>query len=100
MKAAKLKLETYKKFAEHKSVLAIDLRADLEVETNRCELLDAQVESLEKEKKALLKSNARSVHEYKDTVTTCFYIFWKHNKNANFSYLPPTMLEKEEVGFL
>ena len=56
-------------------MLAYDLRADLEAENKRCKLLDAQVEGLEKDKKALLESNAKDLQEYKDTIAMCFYMF-------------------------
>ena len=52
------------------------------------------VESLEKETACLKESHAKAVSELteeledaKDAIKVCFYIFWKHNRNADFSYL-------------
>ena len=52
------------------------------------------VEGLEKETASLKESHAKAVSELteeledaKDAIKVCFYMFWKHNRNADFSYL-------------
>ena len=52
------------------------------------------VEGLEKETASLKESHAKAVSELteeledtKDAMKVCFYMFWKHNRNADFSYL-------------
>ena len=37
-----------------------------------------------KESKAELSDE---LEDAKDAIKVCFYMFWKHNRNANFSYL-------------
>ena len=52
------------------------------------------VDNLQKETESLKESHAKTVSELteelenaKDAIKVCFYMFWKHNQNANFSYL-------------
>lgn len=52
------------------------------------------VESLEKETASLKESHAKAISDLseeledaKDAIKVCFYMFWKHNRNADFSYL-------------
>ena len=48
------------------------------------------VEGLEKEVASLKESKAELTDELedaKDAIKVCFYMFWKHNRNADFSYL-------------
>ena len=52
------------------------------------------VEDLQKEVASLKESNDKAVSELtdeledaKDAIKVCFYMFWKHNRNADFSYL-------------
>ena len=52
------------------------------------------VEGLEKETASLKESHAKAVSELseeledaKDAIKVCFYMFWKHNRNDDFSYL-------------
>ena len=39
------------------------------------------------EKTQQLEEQAEEILDYKDSVDICFYMFWKHNRNADFSYL-------------
>lgn len=73
-----------------------DLQNNLEAESKRCEQFASQVKGLEEENRQLLESNKNKLADYKDAVKTCFYMFWKHNRNANFSYLPTTTFFEEE----
>ena len=48
------------------------------------------VEDLQKEVASLKESNSELSEELeddKDAIKVCFYMFWKHNRNAVFSYL-------------
>ena len=38
-------------------------------------------------KTQLLEEQAEEILDYKDFVDICFYMFWKHNRDADFSYL-------------
>ena len=35
----------------------------------------------------MLEDHAKELEYNKDVVKICFYMFWKHNRNTNFSYL-------------
>ena len=39
------------------------------------------------EKTKLIEEQVEEILDYKDSVDICFYMFWKHNRNADFSYL-------------
>ena len=52
------------------------------------------VNDLQKKTEPLKESHAKTVSELteeledaKDAIKVCFYMFWKHNRNADFSYL-------------
>ena len=48
------------------------------------------VDELQKEVASLKESKAELADELKDAkdaIKVCFYMFWKHNRNADFSYL-------------
>lgn len=35
----------------------------------------------------LIEEQVEEILDYKDSVDICFYMFWKHNMNADVSYL-------------
>ena len=47
----------------------------------------AEVESLKEVNAKILVEHAEEIEDAKDVVKMCFYMFWKHNRNADFSYL-------------
>ena len=55
---------------------------------------------MEKEKKKQLGDQAEELEDSKDAVKIFFYMFWKHNRNANFSYLPTDALAAEAAECL
>ncbi|XP_062080768.1 uncharacterized protein LOC133785562 [Humulus lupulus] len=44
---------------------------------------------------ALEEQNARNLEDYEGATFECFYLFWKNNTTANFSYLPDHIREAE-----
>ncbi|XP_062114931.1 uncharacterized protein LOC133828881 [Humulus lupulus] len=57
--------------------------------------LQAELEISHKETADLEEANARNLEEYEGAVFECFYMFWKCNPNADFSYLPDHIREAE-----
>lgn len=88
LRTCKLDRDYHQEVAEKKTDVASDLQNNLEVESLKCEQLASQVKSLEEEKNKLLKEHAEELEGSRDAVKIYFYMFWKHNRNANFSYLP------------
>ena len=43
----------------------------------------------------LIEEQVEEILDYKDSVDICFYMFWKHNRNANFSYLGDAYVVEE-----
>ena len=80
--------------------MASDLQNNLEAESLKCEQLALQVKNLEEENSRLLKEHAGESEDSKDAVKICFYMFWKYNRNANFSYLPANAFATDEVECL
>lgn len=87
--------------AQQKTSLASTFQNDLQAQTLKCDQLTDEVESLKEAKakalaevESLKKFNAKAALEHvdemedaKDAVKICVYLFWKHNRNADFSYL-------------
>ncbi|XP_062118844.1 uncharacterized protein LOC133832526 [Humulus lupulus] len=46
-----------------------------------------ETEGLEEHFKELKETNASNLERYKGATFNCFYVFWKHNREADFSYL-------------
>ena len=84
LKAVKLERDQFKKSADAQSVLAIDLRDNLDAKLERNGQLEAQVNYLEKKKVALLEFEAATLVECKNIVNTCLYLLWKFNRDADF----------------
>ncbi|XP_062112982.1 actin cytoskeleton-regulatory complex protein PAN1-like [Humulus lupulus] len=57
--------------------------------------LQDELEISRKEVAALEEQNARNLEDYEGTAFECFYLFWKNNPSANFSYLPDHIREVE-----
>ncbi|XP_062080516.1 uncharacterized protein LOC133785281 [Humulus lupulus] len=57
--------------------------------------LQDELEISRKEVAALEEQNARNLEDYEGALFECFYLFWKNNPNANFSYLPDHIREVE-----
>ena len=100
MKAIELERDKFKKSVDARAVLAIDIGADLDAETERSERLETRVKNLETNEVALLESKATTFVECENNVNTCLYLFWKFNRDVNLSFLPPAVLVKEKEGFL
>lgn len=45
-------------------------------------------------------SKAEALEECADTVSECLYQLWKHNRDADFSFLSPDILEQKREEFL
>ena len=69
--------------ADKKTVLADNLQKDLLAQVEKCSELTTE----NAQQKKLLDEQAEEILDYKDSVDICFYMFWKHNRNADFSYL-------------
>ncbi|XP_062118818.1 uncharacterized protein LOC133832497 [Humulus lupulus] len=50
-----------------------------------------ETKGLEEHVKELEETNASNLEKYKGTTFKCFYMFWKNNCRADFSYLPDRM---------
>ena len=59
----------------------------MQAEVQKGEQLAAEVESLKDMNAKMLVEHAEEIEDSKDVVKMCFYMFWKHNRNADFSYL-------------
>ncbi|XP_062083356.1 uncharacterized protein LOC133789560 [Humulus lupulus] len=57
------------------------LKEDLIASRQETTKLEGRIEELE-------KANASNLERYRNATVKCFYDFWKHNQDANFSYLP------------
>ena len=90
----------HQEVAEKKTAAASDLQNNLQAESLRCEQLALQLQGLEEEKNRLLKEHAEELEDNRDLVKIFFYMFWKHNRNFNFSYLPVESFTADEVECL
>ena len=75
--------EYHRGVADDKTTLADNLQKDLQAQVEKCSELAKE----NAEKTQLLEEQAEEILDYKDSVDICFYMFWKHNRNADFSYL-------------
>ena len=69
--------------AEEKTTLADTLQKDLQAQMDKCSELTAT----NAEQAKLIEEQVEEILDYKDSVDICFYMFWKHNRTADFSYL-------------
>ena len=83
LRTCQLDREYHRGVAEEKTSLADTLQKDLQSEIDKC--LDLTREN--REKVRLLEDKDEEILDYKDSVDICFYMFWKHNRGADFSYL-------------
>ena len=83
LRTCQLDREYHKDVADKKTALVDTLQKDLQAQVDRCsELIKENAE-----KTQLLEEQTDEILNYKDSVDVCFYMFWKHNRNADFSYL-------------
>lgn len=87
LRTCQLDRNYHKEAAEKTTTLNNDLQNNLQAETLKCEQLAEEVNSLKEEKKKMLKEHAEELEDSKEAIKICFYMFWKHNRNADFSYL-------------
>ena len=66
-----------------------DYHADLENQKSSLndDQLSLEVESLKDSHAKTLSELTEELEDAKDAIKVCFYMFWKHNRNADFSYL-------------
>ena len=83
LRTCQLDREYHRGVAEEKTSLADTLQKDLQSQIDKC--LDLTREN--REKVRLLEDKDEEILDYKDSVDICFYMFWKHNRGADFSYL-------------
>ena len=46
-------------------------------------------------KKKLLDDHSEELEDYKDVIDICFFMFWKHNRSVDFSYLGDAYASEE-----
>ena len=83
LRTCQLDREYHRGVAEEKTNLADNLQKDLQSQVEKCDELTKK----DAKKTQLLEEQAEEILDYKDSVDVCFYMFWKHNRNVNFSYL-------------
>ena len=83
LRTCRLDKEYHLGVATEKTTLADDLQKNLQAQIDKC--LDLTREN--REKVRLLEEKDEEILDYKDSVDICFYMFWKHNRGADFSYL-------------
>ena len=83
LRTCRLDKEYHLGVATEKTTLADDLQKNLQAQIDKC--LDLTREN--REKMRLLEDKDEEILDYKDSVDICFYMFWKHNRGADFSYL-------------
>ena len=83
LRTCRLDKEYHLGVATEKTTLADDLQKNLQAQIDKC--LDLTREN--REKVRLLEEKEEEILDYKDSVDICFYMFWKHNRGADFSYL-------------
>ena len=83
LRTCQLDREYHRGVAEEKTSLSDTLQKDLQTQVDKC----LELSKKDTEKTQLLEEQAEEILDYKDSVDICFYMFWKHNRNANFSYL-------------
>ena len=87
--AAKEAKDAIKEAKEKKEELRT-CRLDRDYHADLANKKSSLVEGLEKEVASLQESKAElsdELEDAKDAIKVCFYMFWKHNRNADFSYL-------------
>ena len=88
LRTCRLDRDYHADLANQKSSLADDLQ-------KKCEQLTAEVESLKESHAKALSEQAEELEDAKDAIKVCFYMFWKHNRNADFSYLGDAYADDE-----
>ena len=83
LRTCQLDREYHRGVATEKTTLADDLQKNLQAQVDKCLELSRENE----EKARLLEERDEEILDYKDSVDICFYMFWKHNRGADFSYL-------------
>ena len=83
LRTCQLDREYHRGVATEKTTLADDLQKDLQAQMDKCSELTAK----DAEKTKLIEEQVEEILDYKDSVDICFYMFWKHNRGADFSYL-------------
>ena len=83
LRTCQLDREYHRGVATEKTTLADDLQKNLQAQVDKCLELSRE----NREKMRLLEDKDEEILDYKDSVDICFYMFWKHNRGADFSYL-------------
>ena len=87
--AAKEAKDAIKEAKEKKEELRT-CRLDRDYHVDLANTKASLVEDLQKEVASLKESNSElsdELEDAKDAIKVCFYMFWKHNRNTDFSYL-------------
>ena len=87
LRTCQLDREYHKDVAEKQTALVDNLQKDLQAQIERCGELIAENNQPNEDKKKMFEEHAEELIDYKDAVDVYFYMFWKHNRNADFSYL-------------
>ncbi|XP_062118961.1 uncharacterized protein LOC133832665 [Humulus lupulus] len=80
--------EKYKEASFHNFKEAYKLQDDLVISRKETKGLEECIKELE-------ETNAKNLERYKGATFKCFYMFWKHNRGAEFSYLSERMRHSE-----
>ncbi|XP_062088590.1 uncharacterized protein LOC133795156 [Humulus lupulus] len=80
LKKANESREKFREYAKLNYQQAVQLELDLIPSRQEAEELRKRVQELE-------EAGAKDLEKYKEATHLCFHEFWKHNREANFSYL-------------
>ena len=80
LRTCRLDRDYHAELANQKSSLVDDLQ-------KKCGQLTTEMESLKESHAKALSEQAEELEDAKDAIKVCFYMFWKNNRNADFSYL-------------
>ncbi|XP_062089123.1 uncharacterized protein LOC133795681 [Humulus lupulus] len=80
LKKANESREKFRESAKLNYQQAVQLELDLIASRQEAEELSKRVQQLK-------EAGAKNLERYKEATHLCFYEFWKHNREANFSYL-------------
>ncbi|XP_062111486.1 uncharacterized protein LOC133822984 [Humulus lupulus] len=84
-------IETKEKYKESSKINyqeASKLQDDLVISRKEAVGLEERVKELE-------ETNASNLERYKGATFNCFYVFWKHNREADFSYLSERLRQSQ-----
>ncbi|XP_062096066.1 uncharacterized protein LOC133801846 [Humulus lupulus] len=79
---------------KYKEASVLNFREDTKLQDDLV-IRRKEIEGLEERIKELEETNASNLERYKGAIFKCFYAFWNHNREADFSYLSERMRQYE-----